>query len=329
MPMPSEDNHALAQSAYDNGDAIVANRPEIFAIELTNHCNIKCIMCPRGEPDIMKREVGHMERATLDAVLAQADYFSGVCWLHWFGEPLMNPYVFEHIAAAKAKIPNAGISTNATLLRPDAQRKILESGLDTLMIAIDGDSKEVYEAVRKSARYKFDDVQRNAESFLALRKTTGRTKPLVMLSIIVMDKTEKDLESYREHWERLGADRVVFKPYANWGGQYSSVFDGLQTQELRARLREQRPHPCKFLWESVVISWDGKVVPCCYDYDAKMVMGDLATQTLDEIWNGDAYVSLRKAEIEGRNSSALCANCSQAPGRERKRMLEGEARPQG
>lgn len=314
-----ERNQALAETAYDRGDSIVANKPAIFAIESTNHCNIKCIMCPRGEPDVMKREVGHMSLPTLDVILSQAEFFTEVCWLHWFGEPLMNPNIFEYIASAKSKIPNVGISTNATLLRPEAQREILNSELDTIMIAIDGDSKEVYEAVRKSARFKYEDVKNNAEAFLALRKAMGRSKPRVILSTIVMDKTEGELESYREHWQQLGADMVLFKPYANWGGQYAEVFDGLQVEQLRAKLKDQRPNPCKFLWESCVVSWDGKVVPCCYDYDAQMIMGDLKTQTLDEIWNGEAYVALRRAELDGCNNSVLCANCSQAPGRERQR----------
>ena len=63
-----------------------------------------------------------------------------------------------------------------------------------------------------------------------------------------------------------------------------------------------------------MVTWDGRVVPCCFDFDAKVVLGDLKTQTMEEIWNGPAYIELRKAELEGRNRSELCANCNQAPG---------------
>lgn len=313
------ENRRLSEIAYDRGDVELPNAPEVFAIEGTNHCNIKCIMCPRGEPDIMTREVGHMELGTFENMLKGAHYFSDVCWVHWFGEPLMNPLIYDYIRLAKTKVPNVGISTNATLLKPAAQEKLLDSGIDTVLIAIDGDSKEVYEAVRKSARFTFEAVTANAEGFLAQRAARGLTKPRVIMSIIVMDKTESDLEDFRQHWQRLGADEILFKPYANWGGQYAEAFDDLPNADMRPMLKSPRPFPCQHLWKNLVIAWNGDVVPCCYDYDAKVVLGNVNEQSLDEIWNGPAYRELRKAEIEGRNNSALCANCSQAPGRPRRR----------
>jgi len=74
--MTRSENRRLAEAAYDRGDTVVKNAPEISGIEGTNHCNIKCIMCPRGEPDIMRREVGHMERETFQNLLKNAQYFS-------------------------------------------------------------------------------------------------------------------------------------------------------------------------------------------------------------------------------------------------------------
>ena len=82
-------------------------------------------------------------------------------------------------------------------------------------------------------------------------------------------------------------------------------------------LKIPRKHPCKTLWHNLVIAWDGRVLPCCFDFDAKSVMGDIRVQTLDEIWNGPAYVKLRQLELQGRNNTPLCANCTQAPGHER------------
>lgn len=314
------ENRRLAEAAYDRGDFIVDNAPEIFGIEGTNHCNIKCIMCPRGEPDIMRRDVGHMERGTFEKLLEDARYFSDVCWLHWFGEPLMNPDLFELIRYAKTKIPNVGISTNATLLTPDARANLLDSGLDTIVIAIDGDTKDVYESVRKSSQFTFEQVTANAEGFLALRAERGLSTPHVTLSIIVMDVTAPDLAGFQRRWEAAGADEVLFKPYADWGAQRPDIFDKLRAPDTTPVPGSPRKYPCKFLWSSLVVAWNGDVVPCCYDYDTKMVMGNVNEQSIDEIWNGPAYVELRRAEIEGRNDSPLCRSCTQAPGRPRKRV---------
>jgi radical SAM protein with 4Fe4S-binding SPASM domain len=314
------ENRRLAEAAYDRGDAVVRNAPEISGIEGTNHCNIKCIMCPRGEPDIMRREIGHMERKTFENLLKGARYFSDVCWLHWFGEPLMNPAIFDLIKCAKTKIPNVGISTNATLLTSKASERLLDSGLDTIVIAIDGDTKDIYESVRKSTHFTFEQVTANAERFLALKAKRRSSKPHVIMSIIVMDVTAPDLERYRQRWKAAGANEILFKAYADWGAQRPDIFDGLRVGRKHEARKSPRRHPCKFLWSSMVVSWNGDVVPCCFDYDAKMVMGNVNEQSIDEIWNGPAYVELRRAEIEGCNHSSLCASCTQAPGRRRKRV---------
>jgi radical SAM protein with 4Fe4S-binding SPASM domain len=318
MPQKSRvsysENRFWSEVGYNRGDLVLRNAPEVFAIESTNYCNIKCIMCPRGEPDLMRRPLGHMDNDLLARIVDQAEFYTEPSWLHWFGEPLMNPQLFDQIEIAKGRVPNLGISTNATLLNEKQQDALLRSQLDTMMIAIDGDSKEVYENVRKSARFSFEEVCANAEGFLARRCALGTKKPFVILSIIVMDMTASDLESFREHWTALGADQVLFKPYTNWGGQNADVFENLEVVGRRSALRSPRKHACKLMWQSLVVTWDGRVVPCCFDYDAKLVLGDLKTQTLPEIWNGPAYVELRRTELEGRNNSVPCASCSQAPG---------------
>ena len=134
----------------------------MFAIESTNHCNLRCVMCPRGEPDIMERSLGTMSDGLFQKILDDAKFFTDPCWFHWFGEPLMHPRLFEQIALAKSRgVPNLGISTNGTLLDAARSRAILDSPLDTLMIAVDGTSKEVYERIGISSTFTFEQVVEN------------------------------------------------------------------------------------------------------------------------------------------------------------------------
>jgi hypothetical protein len=100
MPATIGENRFLAELAYNRGDVVLRNMPEVLGIESTNHCNIKCIMCPRGEPDLMRRPVGHMPTSLLEQIIDQVEFFTEPAWLHWFGEPLMNPSLFEQIEIA-------------------------------------------------------------------------------------------------------------------------------------------------------------------------------------------------------------------------------------
>jgi radical SAM protein with 4Fe4S-binding SPASM domain len=227
----------------------------------------------------------------------------------------MHPGLFGQIEYAKsAGVPILGISTNATLLDRKNANAILDSPLDRILIAVDGARKETYEAVRKSSSFTFEQVRANIEQFLALKLERRQATPETTLSIIVMEDNKDQLQAFADHWTQRGADKILFKPFTAWGNQ-TDDFTHLAAAEQRELLqRALRPHPCRYLWESVVIAWDGRVVPCCFDYNATMVMGDLRTQTLAEIWNSEDYVRFRRMELEGTNASSLCRNCSEAPG---------------
>lgn len=312
---------------YHHGLVRLRNQPAVLAVESTNHCNLRCVMCPRGEPDVMERAVGTMSDDVFDRVLDEARFFEEPCWFHWFGEPLMHPRLFDQIERAKARgVPNLGISTNGTLLDERRRRALLASPLDTLMIAIDGTTKDTYERIRLSPRHEFEEVVGNAREFLSARRSLDRPRPHTILSIIVMRETEQQLDDFRRFWLAAGADEVLFKPFTTWGGQ-TGDFVELSPRPGTEPARSAREHPCSLLWESLVIAWDGTVVPCCYDYDAKEPMGDITRQSLVDIWNGDAYVRLRTAELAGTNDSPLCAGCTEAPGRRRNPRWPLPARP--
>ncbi len=316
--LKNRQNRFWQNYGYHHGQVKLRNLPEVFAIESTNYCNLRCVMCPRGEPDIMERPLGNMSDDLFRKILGDIEFYKEPCWFHWFGEPLMHPRLFDQIALAKSQgIPDLGISTNATLLDADRAQAILDSGLDTILIAVDGATKDVYERIRISSTFTFERVCENVRQFLDLKKRLGRTRPATTLSIIVMEETKSQLDDFKRYWLAAGADEIIFKPYTTWGNQ-DTQFIQLAVSEIQETHRTQvRTNPCYHLWESVVIAWDGRVVPCCFDFDATVTLGDLKTHSLREVWNSQAYQDLRQKERDGENDSPLCRNCNQAPSIER------------
>jgi radical SAM protein with 4Fe4S-binding SPASM domain len=303
---------------YNIGAIELQSMPDIFAIESTNYCNLKCVMCPRGEPDLMERPLGNMPDDVFMKIVKGWQFYTEPVWLHLFGEPLMHPRLFEQIAMARtAGVPNIGISSNATLLNEKNAQKILDSDLDTIILSIDGCTKETYESVRKSPAFTYEEVRANVHRFFKMKLEQGKAKPYTIVQMIVMEETRQEQDGFKEEWQQSGASEVLFKQYTVWGDQSDEhSFAGLAPTEIRAHLEavRPRPHPCHHMWSTCVVAWDGRVLPCCFDFDAVMTMGDLRTQSLEEIWNGEKYQALRAAELAGTNDSPLCRNCKEAPG---------------
>jgi len=317
----SQNAHRRAYE-YNTGQTRLKSHPDVFAIESTNFCNLKCVMCPRGEPDIMDRHLGHMNDTVFHRIVDEWEFFTEPCWFHLFGEPLMHPRLFEQIDYAKqAGVPNLGISTNVTMLTKLKSAAILDSGLDTIILSIDGNDKETYEHIRKSPAFTYEEVCDNVREFLAMKKRFNKQRPHTILQIIVMEENKTQLEAFKAYWEGQGVNEVLFKLYTAWGNQAGDTFVDLAPTELRERFKDQplvvRRFPCFYLWSSVVVLWDGRVVPCCFDFNAVSTMGDLNAQTLHEIWNGPQYVALRELELAQKNHTPLCAKCTEAPGWQR------------
>ena len=125
--------------------------------------------------------------------------------------------------------------------------------------------------------------------------------------MINMKDTNKEIKDFKKEWEEK-ADEVLISDFVDWAGQIS------KEENFNTNLKKQR-HPCNWFWTSIVVLWDGRVVPCCKDCDAKLVLGNLNKQTIKEVWNGKRFREIRKQQIRGKFANKLCYNCHEAVGR--------------
>ena len=292
-------NRFASTYSYYRGKSVTAGFPTKLHIELTNICNLNCVMCPRS---YMKRKKGMMDFATFKKIIDESRGKLEFTYLHLFGESLLHPDLFKMIEYCKDADIFTGLATNATILDEIKSRRIINSGLDFLVISFDGTSKETYEMIRHGGN--FEQTLENIVTFLGIRSS----RPHAVIQMIYMTGTEDKVEEYIRFWNSYNVDGIRVKPLQTWSGEIESI------STLSATAQNNKPQlakPCDRLWRHLCILWDGTVVPCEFDFDKIYPLGNIKNESLAEIWNGERIINLRKMHLSGkRGDIELCKSCT-------------------
>jgi radical SAM protein with 4Fe4S-binding SPASM domain len=271
-----------------------------LAIEVTNHCNANCIMCPRQK---MTREKGFMEFELFKKIVDEAKEYTEFVFLHLAGEPLLHPELMSMIDYCGEIGLKTGLSTNAIILDESKSEQLIHSPLDLLVLSFDGVTRETYEAIRKKA--KFEQTYQNIERFLQM-KSTSKKAPYTMIQLIYQKENFNEAREFYLKWKKTAVDVVRIKPYLNYPG-----LDGYLGKKTRIKQITQDIKPCVLLWRQLAIYWDGTVVACCMDFLSRAVLGNVKEMSITETWNGEQMQKLR--EVHGRgglNELAFCSQCT-------------------
>ncbi len=263
--------------------------PEIVQIESTNICNAKCVFCPRDE---MHRRQGVMDDALFRRVVDDCAAL-GIrhVRLHNYGEPFVDRGLVEKIAYTKSRgIPEVGVISNGSLITDEIARGIVTAGLDAINISVDASGKTVFEETRVGLKY--DKVIANIERLVRVRAELGSARPRLILSFVRQSNSEEE-RSFIEQWRKV-ADKVHVTDLHNWAGTLNRSADG--------------GFPCYRPWLTFTVLWDGRVALCCADFDGKIILGDMRTSSIREIWNSDTYRRVRREHLQD-GGPAICRSC--------------------
>ena len=302
-------NTEVLQFAYNRQWARAVGKPVVYQIELTNHCPMTCQMCPRTHA--MERPLGHMALELFQRIVDQASSSTRAVFLHHFGDSLLHPQLGDFIGYAAAKGIRTHLSANPALLTKRRIQAIVDGGLNELVLSLDGVTPETSEAVRGRAARNVDLAERRIGELIDYRLRTGSSKPFIILQIVRQRQNEHEVEAWLSKWRGYhGVDRLKVKSYVSWDGREEKI------NNLRIEPKTADPSlVCDKPWTSVAILWDGRVVPCCFDYDGIMTLGSLADQSLEEIWRGETLAALRQAHrTRDLSGVALCAKCNDKDG---------------
>ena len=285
--------------------------PAIFSFELTNLCPFKCIMCARTNN--MTRAEGHMSFATFkkavdEFVALNPGYArSQEVWLHGFGESLVHPEFAKFMRYAIDQGVNAGLSINPLMLTKKVASDLLDAAPGHLYVALDGHDDASFEKIR-GVPNAYHKSKKRLLKFLAEKERRGvRTK--ITLSMIDFPGNRQSIEEVEDLWNaQPGIDHFVAKPFVSWDGKAQDV-NLLAPRHVAAPEPANRKVLCDFPWEKMTVSWDGDLVPCCFDYNKRYALGNINEQSLLEIWNGEKMHALRREMIANKVTNPLCAGC--------------------
>jgi radical SAM protein with 4Fe4S-binding SPASM domain len=258
------------------------------------------------QSDFFRRTIDDLHRELMYLVF----YFQG--------EPYLNPSFLEMVRYASSRKIYTATSTNAHYLNDDNARATIESGLDRLIISIDGTTQDVYEQYRVGG--KLDKVLEGARNVVKWKKELKSRTPFIVFQFLVVKPNEHQVDDVKRLAKEVGVDDVWFKTAQVY--DYENDPNGLIPEQDRfSRYRKgpdgkYRPknkllNHCWKLWHANVITWDGLVVPCCFDKDALHKLGDLKQRPFREIWESAPYKEFRASLTKSRKNIDICSNCSE------------------
>lgn len=286
--------------------------PYIVTIEPTNYCNLKCPKCLHGYN--YPREQGFMPYELFEKIIRENAHHIWNSCLMYGGESLLHPDLPRMIRLAKEYgIWQVSLHTNGCFLTEDMSYQLIEAGLDTLVFSFDGDDKETYEKLQKGAN--FEKTIANIRRFLEIKKNLNIIKPFVSIKTIrsLVDQPSSMSADFVKYFEGLPINRIYFeKLYAQ--GEYGEKllrdrhwdvfnYDRLNQQAIKDYF------PCYNVYSEVVITWQGKVIRCCRDQECLFEMGDLGKETIADVWNNDAFLSIRE-NLKRKVLDGPCKRCS-------------------
>ncbi len=291
----------------------VAHPFGIFNIELTNHCPMKCVMCPRTHH--MTREQGFMDIEIFKKIideLAEANpsfhhNHNRVVWLHHFGESLLHPQFETCIKYAAHKGIYTGLSINPMMLNDKTASSLISSGLHILYLSLDGHDDESFFKIR-GINNMYTISRRRIYDFLNLKKENF-SEMKIILSMIDFSLNDKSVSAVKDEWEfNKEINGFLLKNFTTWGGAIPEIND-FAPESIKTKKGDCITVTCPFPWTNMTVTWDGDVVPCCFDYNKKFVIGNVRTNSLSYIWNDFPLQNLRNEFIENKVTNALCKNC--------------------
>lgn len=298
------------------GKPVLAGMPFSMGIEPTTNCNLRCPECPSGLRSFT-RPTGNLTEEVFRKAIDQMNDYLIYLTFYFQGEPYLHPKFPELVSYASGNGIYTTTSTNAHYLSDENARKTIESGLNRIIISIDGSDQETFEKYRVGGS--LEKVIEGTANLVQWKHRLKSKTPQILFQFLVVRHNEHQVEEIKALGKQLKVDGVIFKtaqiydfengsplmPKTSKYSRYKQNSDGTWS------IKNPLDNHCWKMWHSCVMTWDGKIVPCCFDKDASHEMGNIQESDFREIWNSEKYRLFREKILQSRKNIEICKNCSE------------------
>jgi len=325
------------EEVFEEFERLRSKRPLVFNVETTNICNMRCQMCPRTT--LMSRELEHMRPELFEKIIKQvtpyeqadlnnfwnhivdtydispsersenAFYFYTISQsviLHGYGEPLLDPHLLDRIKiCAKYKVPTYFSCVPANI-NVEKIAELMKAGAGVIKFSMDALDDESAREIR-GKQNNFTEAYDKICKLIEVKQKNPSIKTKIVVTMIALSET-KEAKKLHEDFMKLWADKPVYAYVKSQDNRW--YYEDDQEMECKSHYEQQY---CEFPFTSLSIMVDGSVVPCTQDYDTEMSFGNANEQSLDKIWNSEAYKKFRWGHISGEfDTDVKCVNrCDQ------------------
>lgn len=286
-------NKFLVNLSYLLGLEKNLGKPRYLLLELSNRCNLRCIMCERKN---MKREQGDMKFELFKKIIDQSKKTTELVDFSFWGEPTLNKDFFKMVDYCKKNKVKTLVSTNFSRLTKKQIELLAIYTPDLLTISFDGINKNTYEKIRKGSYYK--KTLKNIDYFLSICKD----KKNIEVQSLYMEENKKEIHNFIKYWKRKGIKTRIKPLFCR---------DKDKTTLKNYPLAKTQKKKCIYPWELLACYWDGTIAGCCEDYDRFQRLGNLNNKTINQIWNNIAFRKFRQFHKKHKlRYIDLCKNCA-------------------
>jgi len=290
--------------------------PCFISVEVTNYCNLHCPECPVGKSKMSKADKSSFNLDLFKILIDELKPTLQHVILYFQGEPFLSNQLIPMIQCTHDARIYSSTSTNGQFLTDEIARELVLSGLDKLIVSMDGSTQEVYESYRVGGN--LQKVQEGIRYIIEWKKEFKSITPLIELQFLVLGTNEHQMKDIKLMAKSLHVDRLTFKT-----AQLYDVENGnelLTTKDRFARYKKgkdgkyhikgNQPNHCWRLWSGAVINVVGEVLPCCFDKSSEYSFGNINDSSLSNCWKGEKASGFRDQIIKNRKQVEICRNCT-------------------